>query len=134
MIFQKAYSVEVAIKLLYLLLIVWAMEVAFFLSRPMCCGRPPLDGVALYSFMTIVLMIGGFFLFLSKLISKGRNWSRLVYAVFVILALAAEFFIWKPHFSDSLFANILMILQYSLQISALALLFSPQSNEWFADQ
>ena len=73
----------------------------------------------------------GIIIFLTIMISRGKNWARIVFAVFYAVGL----FLFIPftihEFSVSFVLGLLGVLQAIMQLIATILLFQKESGTWF---
>ena len=80
----------------------------------------------------IVMMITiGLLITVISLISLGRKWVRPVLLILIIIELHAALSLLPFFFSNSLVLGFLFVIQVFLQIRALVLLYSGESNAWF---
>ncbi|CAG9296880.1 hypothetical protein EV690_2532 [Celerinatantimonas diazotrophica] len=80
-------------------------------------------------FTLVVIMLLGVILYL---IWKGKNWCRIIYAVFAIVGLVPFINAINQELNYSLLLAVISIIQVSLQLSATVLLYLPETNSWFS--
>jgi drug/metabolite transporter (DMT)-like permease len=64
-------------------------------------------------------------------INERKKWAREVFLILFGLGVISYAFTFNQIFQASIFTGIVSILQTILQLSALILLYSKESNEWF---
>jgi hypothetical protein len=64
-------------------------------------------------------------------VAKGKNWARIVEAVFLALGLLFTFWAVRVIFAMSWYLGAIYLLQTALNTLAVVLLFTPASNAWF---
>jgi hypothetical protein len=64
-------------------------------------------------------------------VRKGKNWARIVEAVFLGLGLLFAFWAVRLMFTMGWYMGGIYLLQTVLNTAAVALLFTPSSNAWF---
>jgi peptidoglycan/LPS O-acetylase OafA/YrhL len=88
----------------------------------------------------IVLLVGSITAFvigayLAVKIASRRNWARWIFSIICVLGVVAlcgfVLIDGLDSFGWSLIDVVLAVIQYGLSISAIVLLFLPESNKWF---
>lgn len=92
-------------------------------------NAPPPFGIG--TMITIVVVVLAIYWFLIHKISKGSNWARILYLVFVILGLLGWAINFQAAVSQGLFALIAGIINTLLGVIAMIYLFSPSARPWF---
>ena len=87
------------------------------------------SSVALVLFIMIITF-GLFFFFIWK-ISDGRNWARIVFLVLFLLGVPLSIPVYLEEVRRNLFLGSLSFIQVILQLVAIYLMFTRNSNLWF---
>lgn len=81
--------------------------------------------------LAVVFLGYGLYAYLISKISNGKNWARICLLVFGLIGICSTAFHLSTFFSGSIFRDAVKILQYFMQLAAMAALFAPNSNRWF---
>lgn len=79
----------------------------------------------------VMLFTFAFLFFLIIKISGGRNWARIVFLIFFLLGIPLAIPIVLEEVKRNLFLGSLSLIQIVLQVTALVLMFTKNSNLWF---
>ena len=92
---------------------------------------PPLTRSLVYAFGLAGVCINAFFIFK---IFKGRNWARIIYMVFVLIAILFAIHGFAASFGRSPVWAVLGLIGHVAQVVAMVLLFTGSSRVWFASR
>jgi hypothetical protein len=128
--YERPKSVTLAVGLLY------ATFVAF-LGAGICFVLFPQNFIEKYRPVPTVqllfplIVISIVYLFFIVQISAGRNWARIIFGILCVVGIWPELKGLPDHFSYSTVSGMFHVFQGVLQVAGIALLFTPQSNDWF---
>jgi len=120
----RPVSVTGAVKLLYATLAIGVVR--SLLEFRTLAESAPTEIVLTVWFLTITIMLT-----LVYNIGAGRNWARITLLVLFGLGLPLAIQPLLQSFSLHPFSGVLGVVQIVAQITALVLLFRPESNAWF---
>ncbi len=86
-----------------------------------------------WALIAIILMYAALWLFL-YLLTKGAKWIRTIFLVFYFIGLAVSVYTLIYYFLITPIAGLLFLLQTAVQILAVILLLTPESNRWYKEQ
>jgi len=89
---------------------------------------PPLSRSIVYALGVAGVCVNAFFVYK---IFKGRNWARVIYLVFVVLATLFAVRGFAMFFGRSPAWAVLSLIGHFAQVVALVLLFTKSSGAWF---
>jgi hypothetical protein len=78
-----------------------------------------------------LIVISIVYLFFIVQISTGRNWARIIFGILCVVGIWPSLKGLPNYFSYSMASGMFHAFQDVLQATGIALLFTPQSNDWF---
>ena len=126
---ERPRHVTIAVHLFWITLAIGVPGAIYSLVTGDKSGMPRGAQIA---FTLIVWAISwGIAIWLLLSVRKGKNWARIVEAVFLALGLLISFWAARIMFSAGWYMGSTYLLQTALNALAVALLFTPSSNAWF---
>lgn len=130
----KPQAVTTAVRLFYASA---ALSLIFLFLRSLsaqpagsAAASPPVGAVIASTLVGAVIGFGILYLLLKQL-EKGKNWVRILFAVFVVLGVLGAVLTMGATFTASPLAGILTLVQLVVQAVAVYLLFTPAASAWF---
>lgn len=113
-----------ALKLIYASLAIGVVRAALEWPQMMRMMTP---GSAIFS----LLFTFAFLLWLANRVARGRNWARIVFLIFFLLGLPFSIGPLLQSLGYAPLSGMLGVIQLTLQVVALVLMFSRQASPWF---
>lgn len=126
---SRPRNVAVAVAILSVVLACWL--VAGATQTAYAAVAPPLSRSIVYAFGLAGVCFNAFFIYK---IFQGRNWARVIYSVFVLLAVLFAVRGFAVFFGRSPAWAVLGLVGHFAQVTALVLLFTKSSAAWFKPQ
>jgi len=120
---SRPRATDIAVKLLYLALVVSAVRAVFLEWSVLQTSHPIVNTCFSVFFLGITL-------WLILMIGKGRNWARTVYLIWFVISLPVFAVDISELAADSVKASLGM-LSTIISLAALVLLFQKASSDWF---
>ena len=123
---SRPRNVAVAVAILCVVLAYWL--VSGVAQTVYATVTPPLSRSIVYAFGLAGVCVNAFFIYK---IFKGRNWARVIYSVFVLLAVLFAVRGFAAFLGRSPAWAMLSLVGHLAQAVALVLLFTKSSGAWF---
>jgi hypothetical protein len=121
---EKPKNINNSIILIFLSLIVGLFKI--FLDSDFLLSLGPIQGTAITMAFTFAIMF-----FLAYKIWRGRNWSRIIFSVLFILGIYPAILLMPAEAERSIAVVIGSVIQTTMQVAAIILMYMPASNNWF---
>ena len=109
--------------------LLWAGGAAYIVSMWVGALRAgvPATNLLVFSYLVILALVA----LLVRAVTLGRNWARIVYAVYAILAVVFMILTWIRAEQMLLSRQLFLVSIVTAYLVILALLFHPRSMPWF---
>jgi len=85
-------------------------------------------------FLIVAFIICVWYVFLIFKIMQGKNWARITFLVLFILGIPGYISLLPSFLQTHFYSALFLVVQLTLNASALILLFKKTSSEWFISQ
>jgi hypothetical protein len=125
----KPSQVVIAIRVMWAMLAV----VGVMISIPAAVVALVHGGASIFALAPLIsaVILIALLAILIRAVSRGRNWARVLYGAFAVLAIMAICASFFSGLELAMVAVLLRIVLIALYVLVLYLLFHPTSNQWF---
>jgi hypothetical protein len=121
---KKPKAVKDAVRLVYISIVLGIINYVIDFRYLTDIERP--ESIILSSILSI-----GVGLFLTYMISRGKNWARYLFLLSAIIGVIPFFLFFWEDLGRNILIGLLSLITLVLELIALAMLFKKESSEWF---